>query len=893
MGKRGKTSEKGRAERGNLCWASAIRHKVRAGIITIFSLLLLETFSSSVCVAQSSTFSLPPGSPLDTIIVNQPQPSVNQVNLKQALQSSELGLEEARRNKLPIEEGQLLHQIGIINRKLRKDEESLKFLLWAVLAFERGKAPEQILKVKLDLGNHHNDSQAYQKAIEYYQEYLKGREKLGESVADATLILQKIAKGYFLLGEYEKAEENYQKLILLLKEKGELSSMIAGYEALADISKITGNTPEAIQYLEEVEQLYRQHGDTTRLIYTLNNLGFLQKRNKNLRQAIDYFQQALDFPEDYLTDQHTRISMLINMGVSYTNLGFFARAKEAYLEALEIHKASGNEVAQAEVYNYLASNAYVSKNNASALEHANQAVELAIGKNAYKELAAGYKLISLIYEEEKNEEKSHLYYQSYLDIQSRLKARETQQRQNLITIQERAEAQEEYLKASIIEQEQLTLERERQSNALKFKEKELILLKKNQALQQAELLNQQLEKERAKQQLSLANQALTTEKQKLELSELARLKELQDLRLEQQAMEQEQQKKAIALLEAESRLKEQKLNQEVVLRHYGYGLLSLFMVVIGVVSYSFVQKRKDNQKLQDQQKKIEEQNEHLRASERMLKNSVQELEVAQQALQRQKRQLEIENRKTQESLQYAKRIQFSILPSQKESQKIFPESFVIFRPKDVVSGDFYWMSDHGDRKIVSVVDCTGHGVPGALVSLIAYNMLNEAICEKKLLKPTDILSYLNQQIKRRLREGDHSIQDGMDIGICMLETRPGHSTQLSYAGAKNTLYAMQRGELVSLKGERKTVGAFLPSTILQEHVLELEPNDVLYLTTDGFIDQSNPERQRFGSRQLKSHIKEWHTLPIVEQQEKFIQVLEQHQQSSEQRDDINLIAIKI
>ncbi|MEO0332398.1 MAG: SpoIIE family protein phosphatase, partial [Bacteroidota bacterium] len=522
-----------------------------------------------------------------------------------------------------------------------------------------------------------------------------------------------------------------------------------------------------------------------------------------------------------------------------------------------------------------------------------EAIELGIRKNAYPELAESYRLVNLIYTSDKSEEKAEIYRQSYADIKGRIRMRENKEQKRLLALQEEIDAKEEDLKSLIIEQEQIALDRERQENAIRLKEKELALLKNSKALQEVQLLNQQLANEKAQQRLAIAQQDLLAEKQKRELAELQRLKERQTLQIEQSKLEQEKQEKAIALLEAERKLQQQRLQQEATLRKYGYGIISSFLLIIGVVSYSFVQKRKDHRKLQEQQAQIQDQNEHLKASEQMLISSVNELEATQEALQEQKKRLEVENYKTQESLQYAKRVQFSILPSERESQKIFPESFVIFRPKDVVSGDFYWISEEANLKIVSVVDCTGHGVPGALVSLIAYNMLTEAIKERGMSNPASILQYLNKQVTKRLRGGDNNIQDGMDIGICIFETNPDQSVSLHYVGAKHTLFLVQNGKLESLKGIRKTVGSIPDSITDSEHQRILQPGDSVYLTTDGFIDQSNPDRKRFGSRRLRHVIQEYHYLPMSEQRTKFINALENHQQSSEQRDDINLIGIKM
>ncbi|MEM9829269.1 MAG: tetratricopeptide repeat protein [Bacteroidota bacterium] len=812
--------------------------------------------------------------------------------LEQALRIAEQALDEAQATNNPNQIGKLLHKIGLIHRKLNNSEESLKYLLWAVITYEKASAPSDLLEVKHDLGDHYFSNQAYQKAIQYYQDYLKGKKRLDDDITDLIPVLQRVARSHFALEEYQEAEAVYLELAKLHEDKGDIKATAASYQALANINRQTGDITAAIQYLKKVEKISRQTRDTPLLLQTLNNLGFLQKRNKNLKMAINYFQQALAIPLDN-QDQDVRVSMLTNLGVAYTNLGFFSKAKDAYNEALAIERKSGDIVGQAQQFNYLASNAYMSQNNAQALKMAEQAVELGIRKNAYPELAESYRLVNLVYTSDKNEEKAEIYQQSYTDIKGRIRMQENKEQQKLLTLQENIDTREERLKSLIIEQEQIALDLERQENAIRLKEKELALLKNSKALQEVQLLNQQLANEKAQQRLAIAEQDLLTEKQKRELAELQRQKEKQALQIEQNRLEQEKQEKAIALLEAERKLQQQKLQQEATLRKYGYGIISSFLLIIGVVSYSFVQKRKDHRRLQQQQAQIQDQNEHLRASEQMLISSVNELEATQEALQKQKQQLEIENYKTQESLQYAKRIQFSILPSERESQAIFPESFVIFRPKDVVSGDFYWISGESNLKIASVVDCTGHGVPGALVSLIAYNMLTEAIQDQGLCCPTSILEYLNQQVHKRLRVGDNSVQDGMDIGICIFETNPDQSVSLRYIGAKHTLFLVQNGELEVLKGIRKTVGSIPDGIGDSEYQRVLHPGDSVYLTTDGFIDQSNPDRKRFGSRRLKRIIQECNYLPIQEQRTKFIEALDNHQQSSEQRDDINLIGIKI
>ena len=221
----------------------------------------------------------------------------------------------------------------------------------------------------------------------------------------------------------------------------------------------------------------------------------------------------------------------------------------------------------------------------------------------------------------------------------------------------------------------------------------------------------------------------------------------------------------------------------------------------------------------------------------------------------------MEHRKTQESIHYAQRIQFSILPSRQQRKEIIPESFVIYRPKDIVSGDFYWISQSGSKTVASVIDCTGHGVPGSLVSLIGNNLLNEAINEHQLIAPAEILDYLDAKVRVRLKQDEGNNRDGMDLGLCVLEETTDGYYKLTYGGAKNNLMLVSNGELSVLKGDRKSIGGHKLNFSFTQQEIALQKNDCIYLTTDGFIDQANPARERFGSKRLRALIREVHHLP--------------------------------
>lgn len=301
----------------------------------------------------------------------------------------------------------------------------------------------------------------------------------------------------------------------------------------------------------------------------------------------------------------------------------------------------------------------------------------------------------------------------------------------------------------------------------------------------------------------------------------------------------------------------------------------------------------NSRELQEQQALIQEKNNQLLKSQKELQRNMKVLQTTQDTLAKQNRALEIEHTKTQEGLNYAKRIQFSILPDDDQLARVIPESFILYKPKDIVSGDFYWISQHEKKTIVAAVDCTGHGVPGALVSLIGNNVLNEAITEKGLTDPVKILRSVDRGLSLKLKHEEGAIRDGMDLGICVFEPKGKSKIKLTYGGAKNTLYVVSKGELTTLKGDRKSIGFVRKGFNYSKQDLILQKGDLVYLTTDGYIDQANPNRERFGSIRLMELLKEIYSLEMHEQKDILEQALQDHQQDTEQRDDINLIGIRV
>jgi predicted ATPase/serine phosphatase RsbU (regulator of sigma subunit)/predicted Ser/Thr protein kinase len=247
------------------------------------------------------------------------------------------------------------------------------------------------------------------------------------------------------------------------------------------------------------------------------------------------------------------------------------------------------------------------------------------------------------------------------------------------------------------------------------------------------------------------------------------------------------------------------------------------------------------------------------------------------------------------SIKYALRMQQAILPTEEEMRQISPDFFVLYLPKDIVSGDFYWCAKIQEKYIVSAIDCTGHGVPGAFMSMIANTLLDEIVNQKEITAPDQILEALHKGVRIALNQEVSNNNDGMDMGLCLIE-RKGDNTLVSFAGAKNPLYYVQQGEINLIEGDRRSIGGennknVNPFTV---HRLTLQKGDTFYLSTDGYIDQAGGlKRIAFTKKRLMDYIKENWQRTMAIQKVIFLNVLQEHQQGVTQRDDITLLGFKV
>jgi serine phosphatase RsbU (regulator of sigma subunit) len=272
------------------------------------------------------------------------------------------------------------------------------------------------------------------------------------------------------------------------------------------------------------------------------------------------------------------------------------------------------------------------------------------------------------------------------------------------------------------------------------------------------------------------------------------------------------------------------------------------------------------------------------------------IKVQKNHIQRQKDILDLQHKKINASIHYAQNIQRAILPVEKELRRFF-EYFIIYRPKDIVSGDFYWYAEINSTLYLAVIDCTGHGVPGAFMSMIGNRLFNEIVLVNKIYDPAKILTILNIKIIEALRQDVSENNDGMDVCLVAINS---HNDQrkVLFSGAKRPLlvYKNQSKEFIEIKGDRYSIGGYKKSEQTKQfttHEIDIEFNDILYLSSDGLIDQNNEARKRFGSSRLREILTDNIAQPLSKQQEIIENKLDHFQGNVEQRDDITLIGLKL
>lgn len=272
-------------------------------------------------------------------------------------------------------------------------------------------------------------------------------------------------------------------------------------------------------------------------------------------------------------------------------------------------------------------------------------------------------------------------------------------------------------------------------------------------------------------------------------------------------------------------------------------------------------------------------------------NAVYEADIIAQKgqIEKQHDQLTETHKEIKDSIRYAKRIQAAILPQQKELDAQLNDYFVLYEPKDIVAGDFYWLEKKDNKVFFAVADCTGHGVPGAMVSVICNNALNRSVRELNLSDPGKILDACRNIVVQEFEKSDEEVRDGMDITLITIE-----GNNLQFAGANNSLWILRNNEHITLRADKQPIGKFEINLPYSTKDFELQKGDVLYLFSDGYADQFGGEKGK--KLKLKALLELFLAInqrPMKDQKEELLQFFNDWRTGYEQVDDVCVVGVRI
>jgi serine phosphatase RsbU (regulator of sigma subunit)/tetratricopeptide (TPR) repeat protein len=784
-------------------------------------------------------------------------------------------------------------------------QQALQHYLKVAFWQENAKDELSLANTYQAIGQLYQAQQVPQKALDYWRKAHQLRQKLGAGLPYAARLasLRDVGLGYWLVQDLPQAEQYYKQALELAKQQPDYvatSDLLGRLFAVAQ----AGRQPErARAYAQEGLALAEKRRDQPAMIGLLNNLGFFYREQNDLARANEHFRRALDLSQQLArrSNDEERAVILQNMGVIYTNLSDSKNALASLQEALKIRQKLGDKAKIAESINYLAMHHLVEEYYDGAEKEAQGAVALAQPNRDFRNLIESYKILAEVGRKQGEYRRADGYVRLREAAQDSLAAQRERRGQLAQQQQIAAERQESEFRLLLSEKQkqelllrQLKLEADQREQELELNRQQLASLAKDKQLQTVEAQRLQAEKIQAQQALEVSRQRLLAEAQAQKLTGLEKEQALQALALAQQQRKTEAAELAKTKSEASNQLAEQARARERQRANFliwgGTGVLALVLAILALVVRNARQRRRDNEKLAQQAKVINDTNEELKASEEELKQNLEELSTTQEQLRLKFDELAHTNRNVAASIASGKRIQEAMLPHQAEVEALFPQSFVLLKPRDVVSGDFYWCAQAGPKRILVAADCTGHGIPGAFMSLLGLSTLHQLVFTQGITSPELLLAELGAAIQKSLRQKENQTREGMDIAVCVVDQE---RKLLEFAGAHRPLLYIQNGTVHEERGDRLFVGGSDQAQAFTKHTVRLDQPTTFYLFTDGYPDQFGREGKKLGSKSFKELLVSIHQQPLAAQKEFLGQYFDQWRGPEKQIDDVLVMGVMV
>ncbi len=762
---------------------------------------------------------------------------------------------------------------------------ALRHYLQAVRIEEKQKNKPKLSAIYTEMAGLYQEGNLYEKSAQYLQKAysLNPSDEIALKIAD----LQMQAQLYdSALVQYQKIAEIYEKQQTSVKLLPVLRKMVIAEQKLRNHAK-------ALVLNQKILAIQEKTQNKTEIIIAKNNIGYTQKQLKQYEEAVRTFAEVLKLEAESKAKNNT--STLINLGVTYQNLGNYTQSLNYLLLAQKNIEQSGNKKEMAKMYDLLSAIYYSLKDYYNAKYYNELAIELSKENRDARTLSKAYQTTSLLYQNEEKYDKALEFFKQHLALRDSILVEERLRQQDLEDEQFVIERTENELKLLMAGEELKDAQLKEARAEAQRREKENEILLQEQKLKNALIGRQEAEKQQALQSLVLLQTQAEAERQDQEITDLQNRQKLQNAEIEKKNAEEKQRQGEIELLNKDKKLndlelkrKEQELANQKEFQTALYGIIGLGILVLILILIGLFVTNQKNKQLAEQKNMITEKNTEL---------SMQNAEIAAQRdnAESLSNQLNKQNEHIKASINYAQRIQKAILPLSEEIERYLPHYFVLFQPRDVVSGDFYFFAQSQNKNLIAAVDCTGHGVPGAFMSMIGNALLNEIIISQQTTSPDLILNELHKGIRKALRQADSSNKDGMDMTLLAIDHQ---ENIVEFAGAKNPLIYIQKGALEHIKGDKFPIGGAQQEEerIFTKHTIKIDSQTVFYIFTDGYQDQFGGEKNtKFMISNLKKLFLEIHQDDLEKQrlilERTFQDWLKQGKE--QQIDDVLVIGIRI
>lgn len=605
-------------------------------------------------------------------------------------------------------------------------------------------------------------------------------------------------------------------------------------------------------------------------IISLNDLGAYYRKVKQFGESIKNFETALQIQKGAKIKK-LEGELLLNLGLTYSVKKDFERAEKYYNRAFTFFEESSNKSKSAETQNFIAKNQFLNSLNKYAINTSNNSLNISLNNNDYKNASESYLVLSEIYSDENDFQESNKYYRLYSEYKKLYLDEQVKKLNQLNSIENQFENIATEVRDEIQLEEQKKAEYFKAKLATAKSERDLLEMKQQAQLNEAKLAYNKLEKEKANQALKHIEEKLRLKR--IEIADLENRNKLNALKTSYSQKQLELATNKNFMFMQNQLINELRLDvirrNEKILKWGIAALIGLLLLVIGFLVVGI----RNRKKIQLQNTNLSTKNEEIESQRNVIFHK---------------------NKEIVDSINYALKIQSALLPGEDEMIETLGDIYVYFKPKDIVSGDFYWYYETNEYYFYATADCTGHGVPGGFMSMLGISLLNEIVRDKKIEEPCDILDLLSAKIVSDLKQTEekNASKDGMDISFCRLNKQ---KTELTYAGANNDLWLVRNNQIQVFESDRQPVGYhFGELKQFNQHKISLKKDDRIFTFTDGFADQFGGSKgKKFKPNNLKNLILSTYSHPIVEQKHIINLTFENWKGNLEQVDDILIIGLRV